>query len=92
MGVTCPTIQSMAIELREANSMDERKALLDRWSQFYDRDVASWGARTQYQVRIIMGYLEIAWCIHTLVGQPIARTQMPSERVELAHDHGTDLS
>ncbi len=92
MGVTCPTIQSMSIEFRETNSMDGRRALLDRWWQFYDRDATSWGARTQYQVRIIMRYLEIAWCIHAAASQPIAGTQTPRERVELTRDHGTDLS
>ena len=90
MGVTGPTVN--AIDLREARTLEERKELLETWWKFYDQDVSAWSSRTQYQVRIIMRYLEIPWCIHMNCPAIAARAQTPSEMVELTREHGPNLS
>ncbi len=48
--------------------------------------------RTQYQVRIVLTYLEIAWCIHTNCPAIATGAQTPSEMVELTREHGPNLS
>ena len=92
MGVTCPTANAMSIDLREARTLEERKALLETRWRFYDQDVSSWSSRTGYQVRIIMRYFEIAWCIHTNCPAIAAGAQTPSELAELTREHGPNLS